>query len=60
MIIFYFQDAAGEWRWQLVAPNHRIIADGGEGYTRKSNVIRAAKNMVKGIRGCEPIIIEKK
>jgi uncharacterized protein YegP (UPF0339 family) len=27
-----YQDAAGEWRWRLVAGNDRIIADSGEGY----------------------------
>ena len=23
-----------DWRWRLVAPNHRTIAEGGEGYRR--------------------------
>jgi uncharacterized protein YegP (UPF0339 family) len=27
-----YTDAAGEWRWRLVAGNGRIIADSGEGY----------------------------
>ena len=27
-----YEDAAGEWRWRLVAGNERIIAASGEGY----------------------------
>src|SRR5215216_1722249 len=32
-----YQDASGEWRWQLRAANHRIIADSGEGYHNKQD-----------------------
>lgn len=35
----YFQvykDKAGEYRWRLKAPNHKIIAVSGEGYVTKS------------------------
>lgn len=35
------QDAAGEWRWQLRAANHRIIADSGEGYHNKQDCLHA-------------------
>jgi len=35
-------DAAGEWRWRRVAPNGEIIADSGEGYTRKFDALQAA------------------
>jgi len=31
-----YRDNRGEWRWRLRAGNGRIIADGGEGYTRKA------------------------
>ena len=36
-----FQDASGEWRWQLRAANHRIIADSGEGYHNKQDCLHA-------------------
>lgn len=36
---------AGQWYWRLVAGNGRVIADGAEGYSRKANIIRAAKKM---------------
>lgn len=32
-----YEDQAGEWRWRLVHRNGNIIADSGEGYTRKEN-----------------------
>jgi uncharacterized protein YegP (UPF0339 family) len=36
-----YQDAAGEWRWQLRAANKRIIADSGEGYRDKQGCLHA-------------------
>ncbi len=40
-----YQDAAAEYRWRLVAPNGRTIADSGEGYASRSNAHRAAENV---------------
>lgn len=34
-----YQDAAGEWRWQLRAANGRIIADSGEGYHNREDCL---------------------
>ena len=36
---FVYQDASGEWRWQLRAANRRIIADSGEGYRDKQDCL---------------------
>lgn len=36
-----YRDAAGEWRWRLVAENGEPIADSGEGYKRKSDCLEA-------------------
>lgn len=36
---FVYEDAAGEWRWQLRAGNNRIIADSGEGYRNKEDCL---------------------
>jgi len=38
-----YPDAAGEWRWRLVAANGRIVADSAEGYTRAGDAVRAAE-----------------
>jgi len=35
-----YKDAASEWRWKVVANGH-IMADSGEGYTRRRAAIRA-------------------
>lgn len=36
-----YEDASGEWRWQLRAGNNRIIADSGEGYRNKQDCLHA-------------------
>ena len=36
-----YRDAAGEWRWRLVATNGRTIADSGEGYVNRQDCIDA-------------------
>ena len=40
-----FRDAAGEYRWRLVAGNGEKVADSGEGYTRERDVRRAIKSL---------------
>jgi uncharacterized protein YegP (UPF0339 family) len=42
-----YKDKAKEWRWKLVAPNGQTIADSGEGYKNKSDMI----NMIQTITG---------
>ena len=32
-----YKDKAGKFRWRLRSSNGRILADSGQGYTRKSN-----------------------
>ena len=41
-----YKDSAGEYRWRLRAPNNRIIADSGEGYSTKE----AAKQSIDRFR----------
>ena len=36
-----FRDSAGEWRWRLIAPDGRAIADAPRGYTDRDEVDRA-------------------
>lgn len=40
-----YPDQSGEWRWRLLAPNGRIIADSGEGYSSRSNAMRAVSTV---------------
>ncbi|MBV9928295.1 MAG: DUF1508 domain-containing protein [Acidobacteria bacterium] len=34
-----YSDAAGGWRWRLVAGNNRLIADSGESYQHKQDCL---------------------
>jgi uncharacterized protein YegP (UPF0339 family) len=40
-----YKDRAGEWRWQLVSSNGRIVADSGEGYSSLQAVRDAAQRV---------------
>lgn len=53
-----YQDAAGEWRWKLVAANGLIVADSAEGYSSFSNVKRAANMVVREIKAGVTITVK--
>jgi uncharacterized protein YegP (UPF0339 family) len=40
-----YEDAAGEFRWRLVAGNGEIVADSAEGYTRWEDAERAVETV---------------
>ena len=40
-----YKDRAGEWRWQLISTNGRIVADSSEGYSSLSAVREAAQRV---------------
>jgi uncharacterized protein YegP (UPF0339 family) len=44
-----YKDKASEYRWRLVAPNGRIIADGGEGYKTKAGCMKGLASTKKNI-----------
>lgn len=41
-----YRDKAGEWRWRLRAKNGRIVADSGEGYKRKTTMLKTLTNII--------------
>ena len=41
-----YVDKAGEWRWNLHAANHQIVATSGEGYKNKNDCLHGI-NLVK-------------
>jgi uncharacterized protein len=43
----FYKDAADEWRWNLHAANGRIIADSGEGYKNRGDMMRGI-SLVRG------------
>jgi uncharacterized protein YegP (UPF0339 family) len=34
-----YRDTGGHWRWRAKAPNGRVVADGGEGYHNKADLL---------------------
>ncbi len=40
-----YRDVAGEWRWRLVHKNGNILADSGEGYSRRRDARRAVDRL---------------
>lgn len=42
-----YKDKKSEFRWRLFSANGRVIADSGEGYTRKDNLNRALQVLHK-------------
>lgn len=34
-----YKDKAGEWRWRLLAANHKVIADSSEGYQHQADCV---------------------
>jgi uncharacterized protein len=49
-----YKDTAGEWRWQLISTNGRIVADSGEGYS-SLQAVRDAAQRVKNNAGSATI-----
>jgi uncharacterized protein len=45
-----YEDKSGEWRWRLKAANGRTVADSGEGYASRNNVIRAVNRVIESVR----------
>jgi uncharacterized protein len=37
MIFEKYRDTQMQWRWRLVASNHKTIADSGEGYNSEAD-----------------------
>jgi amphi-Trp domain-containing protein len=46
-----YEDNAGEWRWRLRHDNGNIIADGGEGYSKKATAENGIESVKKNAPG---------
>jgi uncharacterized protein YegP (UPF0339 family) len=44
-----YKDKQGLWRWRVIARNGRIIAESGEGYTRKNRCLDGFESLAYGI-----------
>ena len=45
-----FQDRSGAWRWHLKSRNHKIMSDGGEGYTEERHARAAVEKIIERIQ----------
>lgn len=52
-----YRDTAGQWRWRLLASNHKSISVSGEGFSSKQAAVRAAHGMIRNA-GCAQVTIE--
>lgn len=48
-----YLDEADEWRWRLRHRNGNIMADSGEGYTRKANAESAIGTLREHVEDAE-------
>lgn len=46
-----YEDAAGWFRWRLLAKNHAIVADSAESYTTRHGAKRAAQRLLQLVSG---------
>jgi len=53
-----YEDAGGQWRWRLRHRNGNLIANGGEGYTRKHNAQKGIAGVRRDALGAELLLIE--
>ncbi|WP_338739479.1 HVO_2922 family protein [Haloplanus salilacus] len=54
-----YEDRADEWRWRLRHRNGNIIADGGEGYTRKHNAQKGMVSVRRNALGATTLLFER-
>lgn len=40
-----YKDRRGQWRWRMLARNGKVIADSAESYSKRGNVVRAARSV---------------
>ncbi len=49
--VIVYQGTDG-WRWRFVAANGRILAHGGQGYTRRIDAVTASETVTGGLVEC--------
>jgi uncharacterized protein len=48
-----YKDKGGQYRWRLVAPNGKSIADSGEGYSSKQACLDGIASVQKNAAGAQ-------
>lgn len=47
--IIVYRDQNGEWRWNTVAANNKIVSESSEGYRNRNYTLRMAREMNPGL-----------
>ena len=55
MRLRFYRDRKKQWRWTLVAPNGRKLANAGEGYARRVDCERMARTILQGVKFTESV-----
>lgn len=50
-LVVIYRDVTGAWRWQYVAQNGHVLADGGQGYSRRTDAVAGAQRVTGARRG---------
>ena len=53
-----YKDGAEEWRWRLLAPNGKVVADGGEGYTERNDCVEGISRVTSALIHQHPMVVE--
>jgi uncharacterized protein YegP (UPF0339 family) len=56
-VIHVYRDVGGQWRWRMQAPNGRLVADSGEGYTKRTGAFRAARRLAAALITVAPLAV---
>ena len=54
-----YEDRASEWRWRLRHRNGNLIANSGEGYTRKHNAQKGMQSVRRNALGATTLLFER-
>lgn len=44
-LVVLYRDTAGDWRWRYVAQNGYVLADSGQGYSRRIDCEQGARRV---------------
>lgn len=44
-VVVLYRDRSDRWRWRYVAQNGHLLADSGQGYSRRIDAYRGAKRV---------------
>lgn len=46
MTVIFYRDVMDKWRWKVLSRNGKVVADSADGYVRKSDCTRWARQII--------------